>query len=99
MIQKTNKSVYGTSFFNTTFSATPNQLIKLLGEPQFMENEGEDKTNMEWDCELEDGNVFTIYDWKEYRKLKMNEKIEWHVGGINGQITNRAEDEILKGLK
>lgn len=99
MIQLTNKSAQGTSFFDSTFVATPNQLIALLGEPQFIENEGEDKVNMEWCCELEDSNVFCIYDWKEYKTIGMDERIEWHIGGMNIRVTEKAKDEILKGLK
>jgi hypothetical protein len=100
MIQLTTKPTEGTSFFNTIFVATPNQLIELIGKPQYMDNTGEDKTNMDWECELvETGDVFTIYDWKEYRVIGMDEFISWHIGGMNGRITDKAKQEILQGLK
>jgi hypothetical protein len=48
--------------------------------------------------ETDEGNVFTIYDWKEYRKLNLDQKVEWHIGA-KGQLTSiTAKEEILKAL-
>ena len=44
--------------------------------------------------ETNDGDVFTVYDWKEYRSLNENELIKWHIGGENRHVTERAAHEI-----
>jgi hypothetical protein len=94
MAKLSNQSSNGTSFHNSTITASVNELIKVLGEPQYQSNDGQDKVNFEWDCETEDGNVFTIYDWKEYRTISKNEQIEWHIGGNSGNVTSIAVDEL-----
>ena len=76
MCKKTNSSVNGTSFHDVAILASVQDLIKALGEPTIQDNTGEDKVNFEWDCETEEGDVFTIYDWKEYRKINDIEVIE-----------------------
>ena len=98
MAKKTYKSADGTSFHGTTIRATVNQLISAFGEPSDDSNTGEDKVNFEWEMETEDGEVFTIYDWKEYRMIDVDEYVVWHIGAMNKSVCNTAEDEILKKL-
>ena len=98
MAKKTYKSADGTSFHGTTIRATVNQLISAFGEPSDDSNTGEDKVNFEWDMETEDGEVFTIYDWKEYRMIDVDEYVVWHIGAKDKSTSNTAEDEILKKL-
>ena len=98
MAKLSNQSISGTSFHNSTITATVNELIAAIGEPQYQSNDGQDKVNFEWDCETEDGDVFTIYDWKEYRPLDENEVIEWHVGGHSGKVTDQAVQEMTDEL-
>jgi len=88
--------IAGTSFFGTTFPASVNQLVKAIGEPMHEENTGEDKTNFEWNMELEDGTVFSVYDWKEYRSISLDEVIDWHIGGKNGDSTVKALEQLSK---
>ena len=97
-MKQTDKSANGTSFHNHTFSATVGDLRKALGEPYCEQNDGEDKVNFDWIMETEDGEVFTVYDWKEYRQLDENEDIEWHIGGRSGLTTGQALSEITKAL-
>lgn len=94
MLKRTFKEIGGTSFHNSTVTATVNELIFVVGKPNYNGNDGEDKVNIEWELEDEDGNVVTIYDWKEYRKIGMDEKIVWHIGGISKEITDNAKEEI-----
>ena len=91
----TNSSTNGTSFHDVTIKASINDLISILGEPTIQDNTWDDKVNFEWDCETEDGDVFTIYDWKEYRKLDLDETIEWHIGAHSKSISNTAFDELI----
>ena len=97
-MKQTDKSANGTSFHDHTFTATVDDLRNVLGQPQFESNDGEDKNNFDWIMETEDGEVFTVYDWKEYRRLEEDEVIEWHIGGRSGLITEKALLEIRKAL-
>ena len=94
----TTKSAEGTGFFGDAFNASVQDLRIILGEPNFECNDGSDKTNFEWVMETESGEVFTVYDWKEYKKLKENEIIEWHVGGHSESVTPQAVNEIADAL-
>ena len=98
MAKATRKSSGGTSFHGTTFKATPQQLLNLF-MPDYEQNNGRDKTNFDFTLETESGDVFTIYDWKYYRPLKMTEQIDWHIGAFNGEVSEQAKQEILALLK
>jgi hypothetical protein len=50
---------------------------------------------MEWILELPDESIFTIYDWKEYKKLQMTHKIQWHIGARNTGISLEAWSELM----
>lgn len=80
-----------TSFHGHTILASPNEMIEILGEPDYLNG---DKTNMEWVRELDSADVFTIYDWKNYGGISNTEEIEWHIGAMNGFISEEAKKEI-----
>jgi hypothetical protein len=94
MAKLSDQNLNGTSFHDSVIYASVNELIEILGEPQYQSNDGQDKVNFEWDCETEEGDVFTIYDWKEYRTISKDEEIEWHIGGHSKGITTVAASEI-----
>jgi hypothetical protein len=98
MAKLSNKSATGTSFHDVTIQTTPQKLIDVLGEPQFGDNSEQDKTNFDWICETKDGKVFTIYDWKYYRPLQMDEIIDFHIGGHSGSVTLKALQELKEIL-
>ena len=98
MAKKTYQLTDGTSFHGVVIRATVNQLTKAFGEP-YNNNTGEDKVNFEWEMETDEGEVFTIYDWKEYRPLGRDEFVTWHIGANSKSVSNDAEREILKALK
>jgi hypothetical protein len=93
-MKQTRQSSVGTSFHDTVINTTVNKLKIHLGEPEFEENYGEDKVNYEWVMETSNGDVFTVYDWKEYRPLLDDETIEWHIGGKNRTVTELALLEL-----
>jgi hypothetical protein len=93
-MKRSDKNVVGTSFHNHTFKASKSQLIRAIGEPEWTDQNINDKVQTEWICEAEDGDVFTIYDWKEYRVYGDDEIIEWHIGGHKGSVTRQAQEEI-----
>jgi len=98
-MKQTLKSPVGTSFHDTVINTTVNKLIKAIGKPYMHKNLGDDKINFEWRMELEDGTVFTVYDYKEYRKLDLDELIEFHIGGFDVQATEKALWNIQWALK
>ena len=97
MIKKTNKSLDGTSFHGATFNATLADLQVILGAPN-SGGDHHDKVQNEWELELEDGTVFSVYDWKEYRRYTDKETIEWHIGGMNQKDTFVAQDTLIEAL-
>ncbi len=48
--------------------------------------------------ETESGDVFAIYDWKYYRKLELDEIVEWHVGAHSRSISGEAQYEVMREL-
>jgi hypothetical protein len=97
MIKKTNKSLDGTSFHGATISATLADLQIILGAPNHTSDQY-DKVQNEWEMELEDGTVFSVYDWKEYRRYADKELIEWHIGGMDQKDTFVAQDTLVEAL-
>jgi hypothetical protein len=97
-MKKTSQSVDRTSFHNTTIKCSVSTLIEVLGKPDYSGNDGEDKVNFDWNMETDNGDVFTVYDWKEYRSLNKNEMIQWHIGGMNRTITEQAAREIRDAI-
>ena len=95
-MKQTNQNADGTSFHRTTINATVNQLSEICGEPEM--GGIEDKVTHNWTMETDEGEVFTIYDWKEYRDFDNDENIEWHIGGKSAAITERAKQELLNVL-
>jgi hypothetical protein len=98
MAKKSTKNTDGTSFQDVTFKASVQQLTNVFGEPDYGYNTGEDKVNFEWEMETDEGEVFTIYDWKEYRELDLDETIEWHIGSHSRSISSDAQYEVIREL-
>ena len=95
-MKKTKKDYCGTSFHDSTIRASINQLNDNLWKGEFYGFGG--KVSWEWVGELKTGEVFTIYDWKEYRELNKEEVVNWHIGGFNRNVTEQAYTEIHKAL-
>jgi hypothetical protein len=93
-MKKTEKSANGTSFHDVTITTSINKLTKVLGEPSYI-GDYEDKVTVEWVCELGDGRVVTVYDWKEYRSIGKDENIEFHIGGLNKMDTFDAQSYLV----
>jgi L-ascorbate metabolism protein UlaG (beta-lactamase superfamily) len=99
MVKLSKKDAAGTSFHDVTVTATPQQLLDLLGPAQWGDNDGRDKTNFGWVCETADGIIFTIYDWKYYRALDLNEEVMWHIGGRSFFQTHEAAEVLQLALQ
>jgi hypothetical protein len=95
MAKLSMKSANMTSFHNVTITCTAKELIAALGDAQYINNDGSDKSNFDWVCETASGKVFTIYDWKHYRSIDLNEKINWHIGSHEAITSLIAKDELM----
>jgi hypothetical protein len=88
-------------FHGTTIILTPRQLIDYCEENDISycnNNHGTDKSNFDFDFETKEGVYFTVYDWKEYRKLNLDEHVEFHIGGDRRSDTVAAYFELKKAL-
>tara|TARA_E500000305_G_scaffold5835_2_gene4715 strand:+ start:1052 stop:1726 length:675 start_codon:yes stop_codon:yes gene_type:complete len=107
-----NKSISGTSYHGTSINCTPSQLLQVFfkldkrrgtqddGEYTYdYPNTGEDKTNIEFVFETSEGYVFTVYDWKEYKKLKDDVHYDFNIGGQSSSVTEMALKELTEELK
>ena len=92
-MRRSNKRTCGTSFYDHVIKASKAQIVKAIGMPDYTD-EIMEKVQNEWTCETDSGDVFTIYDWKEYRSYNDDEIIEWHIGGHSSQITKQAQNQI-----
>ncbi len=97
-MKQTTKTSNGSSFHGIVIEATLEQLVHILGSPRYSHNDGKDKVNFDWIMENEDGEVFTVYDWKTYRPLETDEMVVWHIGGHSEQVTQKAVEEIVESL-
>ena len=90
----------GISFHGSTVKASFNELNKVIADPPCnRSNNGQEKTNFEWNCKPDDGDIFTIYDWKEYRTISTDEQIEWHIDGFCKGKTEIEADTVKLLLK
>ena len=92
MIEKSEKSTNGTSFYGDVIVTTANKLTEIFGE-----SEGSsDKTIYLWSLEDENGDVFTIYDYKNYGGLGFDAVESFHIGAHSGKIANKVKIELEK---
>lgn len=81
-----------TSFHGVTIDLAPADLEAVFGCPRWEDGE---KTQTEWDFSNDNGNVFTLYDWKQYGKQVRysNDKITYHIGSKVGIL----DENMFKG--
>lgn len=96
MIHKTKQTATGTSFHGITIKTTLGRLRAAFGDPQFENNDGEDKTNIDYVLETSNGDVFTVYDWKFYRPIGEDEVVNFHIGAYTNHIAFEAKQEMHK---
>ena len=90
--------INGTSFHDHYLKTTLNKLKKVFGKYYH----GNDKTSAEFFLELEDGTVFTIYDYKEYGHTPykyQNEEFDFHIGAHSKVQAQRAYEAVTKLLE
>ena len=95
------KTFKPSSFHGVTIRTKPEYLISLCTKYNInfmMQNDGEDKTNFDFEFETPDGTYFTVYDWKEYKKLKLNGLYKFHIGAENLLDSLDAKDILVDEL-
>ena len=90
--------VNGTSFHSDTILASCNDIRSKLDIDVVCY--GGDKTNFEFELELEDGTPFTIYDWKEGDWVDEDTILYYHIGARTAEDSHKVL-AVLKehGLK
>ena len=83
----------GTSFHGDTILASCNEIRSKLDID--VACYGGDKTNFEFELELEDGTPFTIYDWKEGDWVDEDTTLYYHIGAHTAVDSQKA----IKALK
>jgi len=89
--------INGTSYHGVSIEATLSELYAELGEPDY-EGPPDEKVQYEWLFQFENGDIFTLYCWKEYGWIKKKELINWHIGGENKAITKKAKIALTQKL-
>lgn len=92
-MRNTDQSANGTSFHGHTVSATLEQLKLAMGGPHAW-GSADEKSQYDWYMETEDGRIFTVYDWKEYREIDEDEVIQWHIGAHDSYTAACGQREL-----
>lgn len=88
----------GTSFHGYTILASANEIRSKLDID--VTHYGGDKTNFEFDLELEDGIPFTLYDWKEGDWVDEDTTLYYHIGSQTAYGSQMALQALKeRGLK
>ena len=83
-------STFGGGALLTTFKASYNDVKAIFGKANLGES-GDQKCSHEWQLKDDNGNIYNIYDWKEYRKIPKKEVICYHIGGNDIEGANRLK--------
>lgn len=84
--EKTNPNASGTSLSNY-IDASYAELVELFGSPSYDETSSDDKVDVEWVLANEEGQVVTIYNWKDYdggTRARTASSYRWHIGSRGG---------------
>ena len=88
------------SWHRLVVSATPNELISVLGCPHSTCGKKDaEKVSLKWTFETEDGIFFTIYDWKEYGHQAfhhLNDVYDFHIGVEDKIYNDKVRDVLIR---
>jgi hypothetical protein len=93
----------GISYHNVDIVTTPSDLIELCEELDIEyhgNNTGEDKVNFDFDFYVPEKDLyFTVYDWKEYKPLRLNNSYNFHIGAKDQYSSFEAKEILTEFLK
>ena len=85
-----------TSFHNVTIRTTVNKLMSIIPSHDVeVSNDVDEKYQYYFYFINSMGEEITIYDWKEYREVGLDEVLEFHIGSsdfFNGLL---AKEELV----
>ena len=84
----------GTSFHGVTIQSTAKKVEAVMGSSVYSCC----KTNFNWYGMTNDGQIFTVYDWK-MGKVGKNQTIAFHIGGFTKESEEKAKEELIALLK
>lgn len=102
-----DKLVGGTSFHGKQISTSIKALREAFGDETYQcawndYSNGDGKVTHEWYFIVKDDNgqlyATTLYDWKYYREIGVNEVITWNIGSINKDGSEIAQRLLLERL-
>jgi hypothetical protein len=73
-------------------------LVAVFGEPTYLDDDTDEKVNVEWEIRFEDGTIATIYNWKDYdggAECWADPQYYWHIGGF-GQRAVELVSQVLQ---
>lgn len=84
-----------TSYHSVNITSKIETLTPALGKPLFEDlSSTEDKVQIEYEIMLPNGKEVYLYSWKEYRRLKRDSVIEFHIGARSYSESIEARDYI-----
>jgi hypothetical protein len=89
------KDIAETSYHGDFIEASFFELASLFGLPDI---EYEEKVNYCWELQTDEGIQFSIYDWKYYRPLLVEEPIIWHIGTDSEEHSKIIKQKLDKLL-
>lgn len=95
-IQPSNLSASGTSFHGDTIRTTLNSIRKAFPDAIDDGGDGGYKCHHRFIFEMDNGEVVTLYDWKE-GPISNDTVIDWHIGGHSAEATAMAK-RVLESL-
>lgn len=84
----------GTSYHGRCVWCSINDIVSVFGKPHYTSPKSE-KAQYEWILETSEGNIITLYDWKQHRNFDDDEVICWHIGS-HGRQAARLGEELIK---
>ena len=73
------------------------KLVKVFDEPDICED---NRTDVQWYLEFEDGTLASIYNWKNGKNflgnsgLLVNNITKWNIGGVNDNAVLRVKKAL-----
>lgn len=88
--EQTNRIDISQTSFVGKLGASYADLKRVFGNPDQIDN---DKSKVMWCIRFEDGEVATIYDWKQDKPAK--DVMSWHIGGKSSVVIDRITSAVL----
>lgn len=78
-------------------TATYDELVEALGEPDYMGPGGDDKVETEWEWYDDEYGKITIYDWKCFdngNTSRSGQPYRWHIGGTSSMAVIAVTERL-----